>query len=342
MTDNSDSPMNIDKSILAKAASELHEDVGSLRDLPLELRETIASLYYEYWWIQLSLEPSAGHPSWTEHMVTRMGLYGMVPELVKLMREIRKEDRSIFKMTIGTTLDLLRYNLKNVTGKSAARRAMEKVVRKPFFEIPGIYALTEQAWADTTGKEQSATGESETVGQTFTNPDGESDRTQAPNLTFVGTIPDSDFSKPIEFKFGDVVIAYYENPRTLGEEVGIPPLFKYPQLAVVKAPSATDPRRLVVRVEASGIGVPRLCSLDPSGNHKVLDEWSNTDRDSFVKKVAEIASHSLSPQSSHGADQNTQRAIVECPSCRRSLRVPKFRSGRIRCPLCQHLFEAGT
>ena len=117
MTDNSDSPMNIDKSILAKAASELHEDVGSLRDLPLELRETIASLYYEYWWIQLSLEPSAGHPSWTEHMVTRMGLYGMVPELVKLMREIRKEDRSIFKMTIGTTLDLLRYNLKNVTGK---------------------------------------------------------------------------------------------------------------------------------------------------------------------------------------------------------------------------------
>ncbi len=92
----------------------------------------------------------------------------------------------------------------------------------------------------------------------------------APNLTFVGTIPDSDFSKPIEFKFGDVVIAYHENPRTLGETVGIPPLFKYPQLAVVNAASATDPRRLVVRVEASGIGVPMLCSLDRAGNHKVL------------------------------------------------------------------------
>ena len=334
--------MNIDKSILTKAASELHEDVGNLRDLPPKLRETIASLYYEHWWFQLSMEPSTGHSSWTEHVVTRMGLYEMVPALVKSMREIQKENESIFEMTVGTTLDLLRYNLKNVTRKSAARRAMEKALRKPFFEIPGIYALTEQAWADTRGKGQSVTGESETIGQTSTGPDDEGERAHAPNLTFVGTIPDSDFCTPIEFKFGEVVIDYYENPRTLGEKVEIPPVFKYPQLAVVKAPGTTDPHRLVVRVEASGIGVPMLCSLDPAGNHKVLGEWSNPDRDSFVRRVAEIASHSLSRRSSHGADQNTQKAVVQCPSCCRSLRVPMFKSGRIRCPLCQHLFEANT
>ena len=57
--------MDIDKSILTRAASELHQDVGSLRDLPPKLRETIASLYYEHWWVQLSLEPSTGHSSWT-------------------------------------------------------------------------------------------------------------------------------------------------------------------------------------------------------------------------------------------------------------------------------------
>ena len=173
---------------------------------------------------------------------------------------------------------------------------------------------------------------------------GESEhkRAQAPNLTFAGTIPDSEFSKPIEFKFGEFMIAYYENPRMIGETVGIPPLFKYPQLAVVHAPHATDPRRLVVRVEASGIGVPMLCSLDPAGNHKVLGEWSNNDRDSFVNRVVEIASHSLSQRNPHGADQNAQKAVVKCPSCRRSLRVPKFKSGTIRCPLCQHLFEART
>lgn len=334
--------MNIDKTILAKAASELRDDVGSLRDLPLKLRDTIASLYYEYWWIQLSLEPSAGHSSWTDHMVTRMGLYGMVPELVTSMREIRKENQSFFEMTIGTTLDLLRYNLKDVTRKSAARRAMEKAIRKPFFEIPGIYALTEQAWSDTMGKVRSAIGESDSVDLASTDPDGAGERENPPNLTFAGTMPDSDFCKPVKFKFRDVVIDYYENPRTLGETVGIRPIFEYPQFAVVRAPNTTDPRRLVVRVEASGIGVPMLCSLDRSGNHKVHGEWSTTDRDRFVRKVAEIASISLSRQRPHGADENTQRAIVECPSCRKSLRVPKFRSGRIRCPLCQHLFEADT
>ena len=116
-------------------------------------------------------------------------------------------------------------------------------------------------------------------------------RTNTPDLTFVGTIPDSESSTPIEFKFGDFVIAYHENPKTLGETVGIPTMFTYPQLAVVKAPGATDPQ-LIVRVEASGMGVPMLCSLDPSGKHKNFGEWPHTDQDSFVRKVAEIASQS--------------------------------------------------
>ena len=162
----------------------------------------------------------------------------------------------------------------------------------------------------------------------------------APNLAFVGSIPDSDFSQPVEFKFGDVVIAYYENPRTLGEKVGIPPIFKYLQLAVVQAPGATDSHRLIVRVEASGIGAPMLCSLDPTGHHRVLGDWSNSDRDSFVRKVAEVAA--ASRQSLLREDRHGGRAVVECPSCGRSLRVPKLRSGKIRCPLCQHLFEATT
>lgn len=163
---------------------------------------------------------------------------------------------------------------------------------------------------------------------------------QTPNLVFVGSLPDTDLSQPIEFEFGDFVIAYYEDPRTLGESVGVPPLFKYPQLAVVKALGETDSDRLIVRVEASSIGVPMLCSLDPTGGHKVLGEWSDSDRDSFVRKVAEVAS--LSSESSFGDDQHAGRVIVECPSCRRSLRVPRFKSGRIRCSVCEHLFEAST
>lgn len=120
-------------------------------------------------------------------------------------------------------------------------------------------------------------------------------RTDAPALTFMATMPDSKVCTPITFNSGDVVIAYYENPQTLGESVGAPPPFKYPQLAVVKAKGAVDPH-LVVRVEASGMGTPMLCSLDPSGQHRNMGAWSNTDRDSFVRKVAEIVSRPPTPQ----------------------------------------------
>lgn len=41
-------------------------------------------------------------------------------------------------------------------------------------------------------------------------------------------------------------------------------------------------------------------------------------------------------------DDGTQRVIVACPSCCASLRVPKSRSGKIRCPSCRALFSAAT
>lgn len=57
--------------------------------------------------------------------MTRMGHYELVPALVKSMREIRGDDELVFEMTVGTTRDLLSYNLKDVTRKSATRRAVE-------------------------------------------------------------------------------------------------------------------------------------------------------------------------------------------------------------------------
>ena len=76
--------MKIDKDIFAKAASELRQDVGKLRDFPADLRNTIASLYYENWWFQLSQEPSKGHASWTNDGVTRMGHYELVSAVTKV------------------------------------------------------------------------------------------------------------------------------------------------------------------------------------------------------------------------------------------------------------------
>ena len=157
--------------------------MGSLRDFPEELRNTIASLYYEYWWFQLSQEPSKGHPSWTKHVVTRMGHYELVPALVKSMREIRRDGELVFEMTVGTTRDLLSYNLKDVTRKSAARRAVEKSFRKPYFEVPGIYDLTERAYADADARSVGSLGTQRTknVDRTLTGSRG---RNSEPDLKF--------------------------------------------------------------------------------------------------------------------------------------------------------------
>ena len=113
----------------------------------------------------------------------------------------------------------------------------------------------------------------------------------SPDLTFIESLPDSELSMPTKFKLRDLMICYYENPKTLGEKVGIPALFKYPYVAVVSVVGKMDPH-LIVRVEDGGFGTPMLCSLDPSGIHKNFGSWSQTDRDSFIKKAMEIASHS--------------------------------------------------
>ena len=163
----------------------------------------------------------------------------------------------------------------------------------------------------------------------------------APDLTFMSTFPESGSCTPIKLKFGDFVISYYENPKTLGENYGMPSFFTYPQVAIVDAPGETD-SQLAVRVENSGFGIPMLCSLDTAGTHRNFGEWSQTDRDSFVSRSVEIASQWRSLQSPPSADQNPQKVVITCPSCRSSLRVPKFRSGKIRCPSCQNLFEVTT
>ncbi len=210
--------MNIDKRILAKAASELHQDVGSLRDFPAELRNTIASLYYEHRWFQLSQEPSNGHPSWTKHVMIRMGHYELVPELVKSMREIRRDDELVFEMTVGTTRDLLRYNLKDATRKSAARRAVEKIFRKPYFEVPGIYDLTGRAFSEAREGESSGTRKSKSMDRTST---GTHVGRGEPDLKFLSELPHPRHNR-IErnFRIRQFEVKYYRNPKTFGEPVG--------------------------------------------------------------------------------------------------------------------------
>ena len=64
-------------------------------------------------------------------------------------------------MLVGAPWDLLRYNLKNVVSKSAARRAVEKAFKEPYYEVSRIYSLIEQEFRNLKLKDSSSVEYSE-------------------------------------------------------------------------------------------------------------------------------------------------------------------------------------
>ena len=271
--------ISVDKEILEEAAAELYRDVGSLSDFPASLQNTIASLYYEYWWFKKTEDVSTGHPSWVDHAVTRMGLYDMVPTMVQLIRKTRAENRAIAEMMVGTTRDLLRYNLQNVTGKSAARRAIEKPFRSPFHEVPGIYRLMEYVVPDLSLRESSSADVFDSRG----NEAGEKSPGE-PDLHFVRELPDRSESRPERvIPYEGYSVSYYRKPKSYGEIVAsVPSLNDYPQVAVVEE---QDEPLLIVRTEKGVGGTTFLCRVSRDGSRGNLGEFAPTDSGSFLQRV---------------------------------------------------------
>ena len=85
-----------------------------------------------------------------------MGHFETVPPLVKQIREVRREHELAFEMVVGAPRDLLRYNLKNVVSKSAARQAVEKASKEPYYEVSRIYSLIEQEFRNLKSKDSSS------------------------------------------------------------------------------------------------------------------------------------------------------------------------------------------
>lgn len=103
---------------------------------------------------------------------------------------------------------------------------------------------------------------------------------------FMSELPHPDVNRPGGvFRSGDLLLTYYENPRTVGSVVaGIEAAYEYPQVVVV---SGKDCPVLIIRVECSA-DMSFLCSLDAHGRHVNFEPYKPTDRDSFIKKAEEV------------------------------------------------------
>lgn len=103
---------------------------------------------------------------------------------------------------------------------------------------------------------------------------------------FMSEMPSSERSKPPEsFAFGNYIIRYYENPVTIGETLGLPNIFKFPQVAVVTKNNAPV---CMIRIEQSMFDTSAIGVVFPNGMHSTYDRLIKADKDIFINEVIRI------------------------------------------------------
>ena len=148
----------VDEGVLEDAARHLQSHLGDLLDLPEELRNTLASVYYEVHW----LRRKEGATPLVDHLprqkdpgklldvamkqaILRTSQYQLADTLVQGIREANKDTQPrLHGMLVRIALDLLKWNIKNSFKKSELRRSLEKIGKKPLPEVPGIYERMRQ------------------------------------------------------------------------------------------------------------------------------------------------------------------------------------------------------
>ena len=164
----------IDETVLEEAADDLHHDHGSLMDLPEELRNTIASVYYEVHWTRrhegamplvAHLRPQKGRGELLDaamkQFILRMAQYQHLSTYVEMVREADKETQpNLYAMLTKVVIDALKWNIDNAIQKSAFRRSLERLTKKPVPEVklvPARYGLYSEMRNALYRREQDAT-----------------------------------------------------------------------------------------------------------------------------------------------------------------------------------------
>ena len=158
---------------LCQAAMIMRGQLGDLNDLPVELQNTLANIYYRFFAIQedmLSrgqsglldtyLPPPKNHRDhfklYTDFQALTLAYFGNAKGLVNAAREAGAKSRELFSYLNTMTLDVFKYNIDDAGSKSPIRRAIERKF-KTVYEIPNLIGLMRKASASegsiTTGKE---------------------------------------------------------------------------------------------------------------------------------------------------------------------------------------------
>jgi len=150
------------REILMMCEKAIKKDLDSLDDLPHELANTIANVYYKFYNLAGEvMDQSSGNPNWLPTQAKReldlgTGLKSFVhdfdkfmndrdaaPNFIRALREIDKRlQPNLYRFTVNFILDCLKYDIKNAGHKTQLRRMLERKLHKNRVqEIQGLIDL---------------------------------------------------------------------------------------------------------------------------------------------------------------------------------------------------------
>ena len=150
--------MGIDKSVIVNCEEAIKDRLGTLSDLPYELANTVANIYYKYFelygdgfpdynsFTSLKDIPENVHP--VDFMAQRATSYSTAgPQLnatnetIDKLREsdLKGTNPEMYQNAVGVIVDFIKYGIEDADQKSPMRRKLERKFRKKRVrEIPNL------------------------------------------------------------------------------------------------------------------------------------------------------------------------------------------------------------
>jgi len=147
------------KEILEMCEKAIRDKLGTLDDLPYELANTVANVYYRFFAFGLDAikrEPHSlptcirretslakGMATFMQDTTRSITDVESVPAFIKGLREIVKHQQpNLYQYSVDFILDCLKYDIKNAHEKTGLRRMVErKIKKKKVKEIPNLVDL---------------------------------------------------------------------------------------------------------------------------------------------------------------------------------------------------------
>ena len=147
----------IEKDIIEKCREIIKNELGTLDDIPYELANTIANIYYRFFMLTEKIVSSKSLNDFLSErediLVSLQEISNeinflltsvqLIPQYIKNLRNIDKERQpNLYRLFVNIYLDDLKYNIKNPFNKTGIRRKIERFFkRNKVKEIPNLIEI---------------------------------------------------------------------------------------------------------------------------------------------------------------------------------------------------------